>query len=555
MSRSPHLRRVPLRTYRDATDLLESLVRTPPRTRDERERLGLSPIESLLDRIGNPHRKLAAIHITGSKGKGSTALYTEALLLAAGLRTGTFTSPHIEDWNERIRVAGSPIERSRFVEALERVRPAIAELHRADADSAPAFFDALVAAAFSIFADARVDIAVVEAGIGARLDPTRVCRAVATCVTGIELEHTERLGPIIADIAREKAAIVRPGIPLVTGSMPDAARGVLEREAARAGAPQRRLGREFTIRRCDRLWSTGPTQSDSAPTDRAALGSASTRPAPTEPASIGSVSTRPAPTEPASIGSVSTRPAPTEPASIGSVSTRPAPTEPASIGSVSTRPAQNDPGRQPGRSRTVTPPGSLGDSGAAEIVLPDRAIAVALRQPGRHMIENAALALALANEVGALRRLDDAGAGAALEATILPGRAEVLRETPLVIADGAHTRASIEALVEVLASRPSPKLVAVVSVTRGKDAAHLLRPLVRRAGAVIATAAEPSRSLPAEALAQVLRQSAPRVPIESIASPAGALDAATRLAGSDGTVCATGSMYVAGAARRILRAG
>ena len=495
MSRSPHLRRVPLRTYRDATDLLEFLVRTPPRTRDERERLGLSPIESLLDRIGNPHRKLATIHITGSKGKGSTALYTETLLLAAGLRTGTFTSPHIEDWNERIRIAGSPIERSRFVEALERVRPAIAELHRADADSAPAFFDALVAAAFSIFADARVDIAVVEAGIGARLDPTRVCRAVATCVTGIELEHTERLGPTIADIAREKAAIVRPGIPLVTGSMPDAARGVLEREAARAGAPQRRLGREFTIRRCDRLWSTGPTQSDSAPT------------------------------------------------------------EPASIGSVSTRPAQNDPGRQPGRRRTVTPPGSLGDSGAAEIVLPDRAIAVALRQPGRHMIENAALALALANEVGALRRLDDAGAGAALEATILPGRAEVLREAPLVIADGAHTRASIEALVEVLASRPSSKLVAVVSVTRGKDAAHLLRPLVRRAGAVIATAAEPSRSLPAEALAQVLRQSAPRVPIESIASPAGALDAATRLAGSDGTVCATGSMYVAGAARRILRAG
>ena len=525
MSRSPHLRRVPLRTYHDATDLLESLVRTPPRTRDERERLGLSPIESLLDRIGNPHRKLAAIHITGSKGKGSTALYTEALLLAAGLRTGTFTSPHIEDWNERIRIAGSPIERSRFVEALERVRPAIAELHRADADSAPAFFDALVAAAFSIFADARVDIAVVEAGIGARLDPTRVCRAVATCVTGIELEHTERLGPTIADIAREKAAIVRPGIPLVTGSMPDAARGVLEREAARAGAPQRRLGREFTIRRCDRLWSTGPTQSNSAPT------------------------------EPASIGSVSARPAPTEPVSTGSVSTRPAQNDPASTGSVSTRPAQNDPGRQPGRRRTVTPPGSLGDSGAAEIVLPDRAIAVALRQPGRHMIENAALALALANEVGALRGLDDAGAGAALEATILPGRAEVLRGAPLVIADGAHTRASIEALVEVLASRPSSKLVAVVSVTRGKDAAHLLRPLVRRAGAVIATAAEPSRSLPAEALAQVLRQSAPRVPIESIASPAGALDAATRLAGSDGTVCATGSMYVAGAARRILRAG
>ena len=495
MSRNPHLRSVPLRTYRDATDLLESLVRTPPRTLDERERLGLSPIASLLDRIGNPHRGLAAIHITGSKGKGSTALYTEALLSAAGLRTGTFTSPHLDDWNERIRVAGSPIERSRLVEALERIRPAIVELHRADADSAPAFFDALVAAAFSVFADAHVDIAVVEAGIGARLDPTRVCRAVATCVTGVELEHTERLGPTIVDVAREKAAIVRPGIPLVTGSMPEAARGVLEREAARAGAPQRRLGREFTIRRGDTLRSIGPARNESAPAD------------------------------------------------------------PASIGSVSTRPAQSDPGRQPGHGRTVTPPGSLGGASAAEIVLSDRTIAVALRQPGRHMVENAALALALANEVGALRRVDDATAGAALEATILPGRAEVLREAPLVIADGAHTRASIEALVEVLASRPCAKLVAVFSVTRGKDAAGVLEPLVRRAEAVIATAAESSRSLPAEALAQALRESAPRVPIESIASPADAFDAALRLAGRDGTVCATGSMYVAGAARRILRAG
>ena len=490
MSRRPHLRSEPLRTYRDATDLLESLVRTPPRTRDERERLGLSPIESLLDRIGNPHRGLAAIHITGSKGKGSTALYTEALLSAAGLRTGTFTSPHLEDWNERIRVAGSPIGRSRFVEALERIRPAIAELHRADADTAPAFFDALVAAAFSVFADARVDIAVVEAGVGARLDPTRACRAVATCVTGVELEHTERLGSTIADIAREKAAVVRPGIALVTGPMPEAARAMLEHEAARAGAPQRRLGREFTIRRDDTLrW------------------------------------------------------------------TRPAPTGPAPNDSAPNDPAPNDPGRHPGRGRTVTPAGSLRETGAAEIVLFDRTIPVALRQPGRHMVENAALALALANEVGALRRLDDAAAGAALEGTILPGRAEVLREAPLVIADGAHTRASIEALVEVLYPRTPARLVAVVSVTHGKDAARMLRPLVQQADTVIATAAEPSRSLPAETLAHVLRDSAPGVPVESIASPADAIRAAIRLAGCDGTVCATGSMYLAGAARRALRIG
>ena len=440
-----------LRTYRDAADFLESLVRTPPRTRGERERLGLSPIRSLLDRIGNPHRGLAAIHITGSKGKGSTALYTEALLTTAGLRTATFTSPHLEHWNERIRVAGAPIDGAEFVEALERVRPAITELQHADADAAPAFFDALVAAAFSVFASDPVDIAVVEAGIGARLDPTRVCRAVATCVTGVELEHADRIGPTIADIAREKAAIARPGVPLVTGSMPDAARTVLEREAARAGAPLLRLGRDITIR----------------------------------------------------------------------------------------------------RNVTIAAPGA--GTCPAEIALAERVVPVALRQPGRHMLENAALALSLANEVGALSRLDDAAAGAALEAVVLPGRAEVLREAPLVIADGAHTRASVEALLEILDARAPARLVAVVSVTRGKDAAQVLSPLTRRAHTVIATTAEASRSLPAAELARNLRASGSCAGIASIDAPSDAIRAAVRVAGRDGMVCVTGSMYMAGAARRVLR--
>ena len=425
--------------YRDAVRWLESLVRTPPRTRGERERLGLAPIESLLDRIGNPHHGVPAIHVTGSKGKGSTVLYTEALLSAAGLRTGAFTSPHLAEWTERIRIGGTPIGEAGFAEALERVRPAVAALHESDADAAPAFFDTLVAAAFSVFADAPVDVAVVEAGIGARLDPTRVCRAVATCVTGVELEHIDRLGPTIADVAREKAAIARPGVPLVAGPMPEEARAVLEREAARAGAPLLRFGRDVTVRR-------------GAP---------------------------------------------------------------------------------------------------AEMAVAGRTIPVTLRQPGRHMLGNAALALALASEAGALDRLDDA-AGAALEAAVLPGRAEVLREAPLVIADGAHTRASIEALVEVLDARATSGtavLVAVVSLTRGKDAGRVLSPLLRRADTVIATAAEASRSLPAAELARTLEALCPRAAITRADTPAEAMRAAVDAAGREGTVCATGSMYMAGAAR------
>ena len=460
-----------LRTYRDATEYLRSLVRTPRRTRSERERLGLTPIESLLDRMGNPHRAVPAIHITGSKGKGSTALHCEALLTASGLRTGTFTSPHLDDWTERIRIAGAPIHRTEFVGALERVRPAISHLQEADTDAAPTFFDALVAAAFSVFANAPVDIAVIEAGIGARLDPTRICRAVATCITGVELEHTDWLGPTIADIACEKAAIARPGVPLVIGRMSDAAGAVVEREAARVGAPIRRLGRDMTIR--------------------------------FHPAH-----------------------APSEPASSDS------------LGSVA------------GGKDGAPPFGRVGRR--VEISLAGRTVPVSLRQTGSRMLENAALALALASDAGALDRLDDTAAGDALATTLLPGRMEVLRESPLVIADGAHTRASIAALLEMIEARCPTRLVAVVSVTAGKDAGSLLSPLMRRAAAVFATAAEPTRSLRADELKRAIEAFVPATAVTAIDTPAAAIRAAIDAAGSHGTICATGSMYMAGAARRAL---
>ena len=485
MNGRPRLGSKRLRTYREAVAFLGSLVRDPPRTRDEREKLGLSPVESLLDRIGNPHLGLPAIHITGSQGKGSTALYTEALLAAAGVRTGTFLSPHLEVWNERIRIEGAPIDDAAFVDALERVRPAVAEMHRADADAAPAFFDTLVAAAFSVFARAEVGIAVVEAGIGARLDPTRVCRAVVTCVTGVDLEHTDRLGPTVADIAREKAAIARRGVPLVAGSVPAEALEVLEREAARAGAPFVRLGRDVTIRR-----GVPPPRFGTTRVERR------------RDASSGHEAT-----------------------------------DGFGMGSDPDHVVAN----------------ALAGSFPAEVALAGRTIPVSLRQPGRHMLDNAALALALVDGAGALNRLDDAAAGAALESAVLPGRAEVLRERPLVVADGAHTKAAVEALVEILGVPGAARLIAVVSVTRGKDAVRVLAPLVRHADAIFATAAEPSRSVPSSELASVLEASAPRASIIAVDDPTDAIRAAARAAGDEGTVCATGSMYVAGAARGMFR--
>ena len=362
------------------------------------------------------------------------------------------------------------MDQSRFVAALERVRPAIEDLHEADPDSAPAFFDALVAAAFSSFATASVDVAIVEAGIGARLDPTRVCRAVATCITGVELEHADRLGPTITDIAREKAAIARPGAPLVLGRVQDAVQRVIEQHALPIGASIRCLGREIEIR-----------------FDTARM--------PPEPA----------------------------------------------YGVPHAGIADRNPN-----------PLACAGADRADVCLAGRTIPVALRQPGRRMLENVALALGLANEIGALSRLDDAAAGAALGATVLPGRMEVLRENPLVIVDGAHTRASVDALLESLEARRGKPLVAVVSVTRGKDSGAILSPLVQRADAVFATAADASRSLPADELGGVLVETAPPGSVTAVELPVDAIRAAIDAAGHGGTVCVTGSMYMAGVARRFL---
>ena len=169
------------------------------------------------------------------------------------------------------------------------------------------------------------------------------------------------------------------------------------------------------------------------------------------------------------------------------------------------------------------------------------------------MIENAALALALSDVAGALNRLDDSAAGAAIESAVLPGRVEVLRERPLVIADGAHTPAAIEALLSILGALDTPRLVAVVSATRGKDVVRTLSPLVRHADTVIATTAEPSRSVPSAQLAGVLETIHRPASIIDVDLPRDAILAAMRIAGRDGAVCVTGSMYVAGAARRMLR--
>jgi dihydrofolate synthase/folylpolyglutamate synthase len=223
--------REPIRTFDQAVAFLMSLVRDDPRPYQARAELAQLPIRALLARVGDPHSDLPAVHIAGSKGKGSTALYLEAILQAAGLRTGTFTSPHLQRWTERVRIDGRESTGAAFAAPIARLQPHVLALMDEDDARAPSFFDVLTAAALLSFAEHGVDCAIIEAGIGGRLDATNIVEPVLTCITSVELEHTDKLGDNLAAIAGEKAGIIKRHIPIVAGALPPEAEAVVRRRA------------------------------------------------------------------------------------------------------------------------------------------------------------------------------------------------------------------------------------------------------------------------------------------------------------------------------------
>lgn len=201
-------------------------------------RPGLETIRALLVGLGHPEEKYPAIHVTGSKGKGSTAAVAQAILTAHGLTTGLFTSPHLASYRERIRLNGRVISRSAVVDGLRRVETVAKEQESAGTiDRPPTFFEVTTALGLDWFAREGADAAVVEVGIGGRLDATNVLDARVGVITTIELEHTDLLGPDLASIASQKAGIFHRGMTGVVGELPAEARTVVESEAVRAAVP------------------------------------------------------------------------------------------------------------------------------------------------------------------------------------------------------------------------------------------------------------------------------------------------------------------------------
>ena len=179
-------------------------------------KLGLEKVERLLAALGDPHKAFRSVHVGGTNGKGSVARMTAEMLRRSGYRTGLTTSPHLVSFVERIEVDGQPIAKADVAAGLARIKQAVAPLDAGQ--QPPTFFECVTALAFLHFRDAGVQWAVVEVGMGGRLDATNVITPELAIITNVELDHAAHLGPTVADIAWEKAGIMKPGVPLVTGA-------------------------------------------------------------------------------------------------------------------------------------------------------------------------------------------------------------------------------------------------------------------------------------------------------------------------------------------------
>ncbi len=211
-------------------------------------KLALANSNRLMELMDNPHRQFRTVHVAGTNGKGSTAVYIAGMLMAAGFRVGLYTSPHLVSFTERIRINGMPIAETRVIDLAQRVRDVYRRLPAAESsgEMSPTFFEVTTAMAFTYFAEEGIEIAVVEVGMGGRLDSTNVIRPLVSVITNIDLEHTEFLGGTLEQIAGEKAGIIKPGIPLITGAAQPEAIRVIESAAVAQQARVFRLGKDFS---------------------------------------------------------------------------------------------------------------------------------------------------------------------------------------------------------------------------------------------------------------------------------------------------------------------
>ncbi len=431
-----------LAPYNDALAWLFSVTdyEKMRRVRYNADTFSLGRMRALLVHLGSPERGLRAIHVAGTKGKGSTAAMAAAIAGGAGLRTGLYTSPHLVDLRERIRVGGAMITREDLARLVAEARLIVETIR--DAGDPPTFFEILTALAFVHFVRRTVDVAVVEVGLGGRLDATNVLDPEVCAITAVSLDHTFQLGSTLAAIAAEKAGIVKTGVPVVCQPQPQQAMKVIEWTCREREAPLLLIGRDVTFD-----W----------------------------------------------------------------------------------RPA----GRT-GRLTVRTPRATYDD-----LVLP---------LMGRHQAVNAATAIALVEEAPTIAaRLSAKTVREALAALDWPGRMEVRPDRPEVILDGAHNRASVEALLAALADHvPGRRATVVFACAVDKDVDGMLAALA--ASDIVETVVFTQTSSPRAAAPENLAARWTGREAHVAATVEEALAKAKAHARGEGLVVVCGSLYLVGEA-------
>jgi dihydrofolate synthase/folylpolyglutamate synthase len=414
-------------TYRETLEFLSAL-------NPQGIRLELEAIRSLLKRLKDPQNDIPAVLIAGTNGKGSVAAMTASILSRAGFRTGLYTSPDLIDLRERIRVDGQMIGRTEMAACAAKVRRQIRE--------EVSYFEFLTAMAFLHFRQSRVDISVLEVGLGGRLDATNVVVPLVSVVTNISLEHRQYLGNTLKEIAREKGGIIKEGGICLTAARQEPVLSTLGAICRERGARLLRVGREIRT--------------------------------------------------------------------------------------------------------TRHPDGTFSWRGVAE-----RYERLSTSLAGRHQIANAALALAVIEQIRAKGfGVDRSAVVEGLKEARWEGRLEILRRSPMLLVDGAHNPAGVATLCRALQEDfPHRRLILVFGVLSDKDYRRMARRLFPLADRVILTRPNSERAVSPRELLESVREIAPNAVV--IDDPAAALEEALSMALAGDLVCAAGSLYLVGEIKKL----
>lgn len=484
---------------------------TPPARRG-RHSLKLERMRELLVRLGEPGLAIPTVHIAGTKGKGSTAAMIASVLQAAGLCTGLFTSPHLEQIEERFCVDGRNADQAEFVDLAETIRPVVDEMDmacRARGVFGPTFFEICTAMALLHFERQQVDAMVLEVGLGGRLDSTNVCRPNVAIITSISYDHTRQLGKTLGKIAREKAGIIKPGVPVVSGVTVDEPRQVIEEIAAERGSRLVQLGRDFSY-----AYHAAAFGEHAGALLDSFHYSESVEPRRTN-------------------------------SSWGGWCLR------------SADPPENRATREP----QVHAAGGLPTGSTAAPLAGGTAAGLPLPLLGEHQAANAAVALAA---IGELVRQGWSISPSALRQGLaqvrVPARAEVVRGRPTVILDTAHNVASIDALVSLFGTHFSAERRHLIfAATQDKDVRGMLAAILPLFDTVGLTRyASNPRGVSVAELAEVAGRCrstldpARRPHVFKHDSPCDAWHATQTTAAPEDLICITGSFFLAAELRRVV---